>query len=62
VVAYTSLVSLEVLASSRIEYPTRDLLVPRSFLFSPSSSLTRRAREIAEILLGSVQYTLQGFP
>lgn len=50
-----SLVSFEVFASSRMEYPTSDLLVPRSPLFSPSSSLTRRAKEIAEIRRGSVQ-------
>jgi hypothetical protein len=33
-------------------YPTRDLEVPMSFFLSPSSLLTRLAREIAEIRRG----------
>lgn len=39
-----------------------DREVPKSFLRSPSSSETRRANDIADIRLGSVQYILQGLP
>lgn len=54
-VTYASRVVLDVLLSSRIEYPTKEPLLPTAPGASPSSRDTRVASEIAEIRLGSVQ-------
>lgn len=54
-VTKASRVFLDVLLSSRIEYPTRELIVPTAPGASPSSRETRCAREIADIRRGSVQ-------
>jgi hypothetical protein len=53
-------VSLDIFDSKRIAYPTIDLVVPKSFFRSPSSSLTRRASEIAEIRRGFVVRLARG--
>ena len=55
-------VFFDVTLSSRIEYPTKDDIVPTEPTGSPNSWDTRCAREIAEIRRGSVTIILHGIP